>query len=469
MCGLTGFINSPNSNYSSTTDLLHVLTNMLKTIQTRGPDSSGTWHNNEIYLGHNRLSIVDLTEAGHQPMVSLSSRYVIAYNGEIYNTQELRLELHQNFSKNYPWRGHSDTEVILAMLDYYGLEQTLIKLVGMFALVIIDNLTKEIHLVRDHLGVKPLYYGIFNQIILFGSQIKSFIPHPAFKKELNEQAIALYFKYNYIPAPYAIYNNCYKLEPGQCITFKNGVIIKKYNYFSMQNIVATGRANILNNSKEEIINIAEELLINSVNSQMLADVPVGVFLSGGIDSSLVAALAQQHSSKPIKTFTIGFNEPDYNEANFALNIAKHLGTDHIEEYMPINKAMDIIPEIPEYCDEPLGDASEIPTLLVSKLARKHVKVVLSGDGGDEFFAGYSRYLDVLTLRKLIKYCPRVFKNLGITTINLLPKCILKLLGSKQAFKLQMLSRALAHNSVEQIYNNLFDFWPEISNLKRILS
>lgn len=199
----------------------------------------------------------------------------------------------------------------------------------MFALVIIDNLTKEIHLVRDHLGVKPLYYGVFNQIILFGSQIKSFIPHPAFKKELNEQAIALYFKYNYIPAPYAIYNNCSKLEHGQCITFKNGVIIKKYNYFSMQNIVATGRANILKNSKEEIINTVEELLINSVNSQMLADVPVGVFLSGGIDSSLVAALAQKHSSKSIKTFTIGFNEPAYNEANFALNIAKHLGTDHI--------------------------------------------------------------------------------------------------------------------------------------------
>ncbi len=453
MCGFAGFIDPK----CVTLDPSHVLKNMLQKIKNRGPDSFGVWNNNEIYLGHNRLAIVDLTSAGHQPMLSKSGRYVMVYNGEIYNTEDLRKE----FISSYQWRGRSDTEVILAIIERDGLEKSLSKLVGIFALVIFDNLTKEIHLVRDHIGVKPLYYGIFDEIILFGSQIKCFLPHPVFKKELCSNAMAMYFKYNYIPAPNAIYKNCYKVEPGKIITFKDGKIIAQKNYWSMYNAALTGREHILQDV-QEITNCLQTSLYNAVKSQMEADVPVGIFLSGGIDSSLIASLAQSNSIKPVKTFSIGFEEPEYNEAHHALKIAKHLRTEHIEEYLSINKALDLITEIPEYCDEPFGDASQIPTLLVSKLARKHVTVVLSGDGGDEFYAGYNRYFDILKFQKLASYLPTVLKNFCAKTVEHLPQQIKRCISPQKLFKIQMAARCLSHySSVDNIYNCLFDFWPGV--------
>lgn len=456
MCGIVGF-----TNYQGCVqDPNQILKNMLKTIQERGPDSFGTWYKDGVAIGHNRLTILDLTEAGHQPMVSNSGRYTITYNGEVYNAGELKRKL----PPEYAWRGHSDTEVILAFIEQFGVEIAVKQFIGMFAFVVYDSKTQELHLVRDHLGIKPLYYGILDGNMLFGSQIKTFLQYPKFKKEISIDAMGLFFKYNYIPTPYAIYKNCYKLKPGHILTFKKGEIVANRPYWSMEEAALKGLESQFIDAREALESV-EGLLADSISRQLIADVPVGVLLSGGIDSSLVACLAQNQIRKQIKTFTMGFYEKQYNEAHYASQVAKHLGTDHIEEYVSINKALDIIPEIPVYCDEPFADASQIPTLLVSRLARNDVKVVLSGDGGDEFNAGYSRYADVLKFYKYTSCLPPFVKKAILSTINAIPSKAGRLVGPQSLFKLIMASRLIMKKSIKDIYDDLFNFWPDLFSVQ----
>jgi len=363
------------------------------TIIHRGPDDSGIWYddNHGIGLAHRRLAIVDLSPAGRQPMHSNSERYVIAFNGEIYNHYKLRAELEKaNIAPH--WRGHSDTETLLAAFEAWGIEATLQRCIGMFAIALWDKKTQTLTLARDRLGEKPLYYGWQDDTFLFGSELKALKAHPDFNAEINRDALCLYMRHHYIPAPYSIYQGIHKLLPGtwlQVSRAQREPHIK--TYWSGVDVSRQGKTNPFTGSPEEAVNALENLLKDAIGQQMMADVPLGAFLSGGIDSSTVVALMQAQSTQPIKTFSIGFHEELYNEAAHAKTVAQHLGTDHTELYVTPEECMQVIPRLPTLYDEPFADSSQIPTFLVSQLARQHVTVSLSGDAGDELFAGYNRY------------------------------------------------------------------------------
>lgn len=405
MCGFAGFL----TNNSITLDNAEAVANgMALTIQHRGPDDGGVWFDDQagIALAHRRLSILDLSPAGHQPMPSKSNRYVIAFNGEIYNHLELRRELEmraQAFSilakdeDAIYWRGHSDTETLLAGFEAWGVEATLKKTVGMFAISLWDKEDKVLTLARDRMGEKPLYYGFQNNTFLFGSELKALKSHPEFLSEIDRDVLCLYLRHCYIPAPYSIYKGIKKLLPGTYIQVRlgddaNSSSMTPKSYWSMEEVVARGIDNPFIGSDEQAINALDSQLKQSIGLQMMADVPLGAFLSGGVDSSTVVALMQSQSSRPVKTFSIGFDEAQYNEADFAKAVAKHLGTDHTELYVSSAEAMKVIPLLGKMYDEPFADSSQIPTFLVSKMAKQHVTVSLSGDGGDELFGGYNRYL-----------------------------------------------------------------------------
>ena len=386
MCGITGFWQTKGTPNSS--ELTSLIKAMSDKIKSRGPDDEGGWvcDNAGIALGHRRLSIVDLSPAGHQPMLSACGRYVIVYNGEIYNAPEIREKI---LGENpITFRGSSDTEVLLEGCALWGVHDLVRQCIGMFAFALYDRQHKTLTLVRDRLGIKPLYWGIKGQTLFFGSQPKSFRPHPHFNGALNQDIMPTYIRYGYVPAPYSIYQDIRQLEPGHLVVIQHDLSYKQETYWALENHLSSQKAEIPYNT---LITDLEHLLSDAVKRRMIADVPLGAFLSGGIDSSLVVALMQKQSAKPIKTFTIGFEEAEYNEAPHAKAVAQHLGTDHHELYLSVTEAADLVTAMPQWYDEPFADSSQIPTYLVSKIARSQVTVSLSGDGGDELFAGYSRY------------------------------------------------------------------------------
>ncbi len=390
MCGITGFL-TPSSGMTRQ-EMETCVRNMAHTVIHRGPDDHGVWVDETcgIALGFRRLAILDLSPGGHQPMLSANDRYVIIFNGEIYNFAEIRQEL---IDAGHHFRSRSDTEVMLASFCEWGVETAVRRFNGMFAFALWDQTEKVLYLVRDRIGIKPLYYGWNKNTFLFGSELKALRAHPEFEAEVNRDALALYLRYSYIPAPYSIYQGIFKLLPGTILVLKSGEQTPVFvTYWSAREVAEHGISEPFHGDEIEARQELDRILRESVRLRMIADVPLGAFLSGGVDSSTVVALMQVQSIIPVKTFTIGFHESDYDEARFARKVAAHLGTDHTELYVTPKEAMEVIPYLPQIYDEPFADSSQIPTFLVSRLARRHVTVSLSGDGGDELFAGYVRHL-----------------------------------------------------------------------------
>lgn len=393
MCGLTGFLTHQAVQTQET--LQTTVEAMATALIHRGPDSAGAWADAEtgVALGFRRLAILDLSPNGHQPMLSPCGRFVLVFNGEIYNFRNLRRQLE---AQNHQFRGHSDTEVILAAIREWGVERAIQQLVGMFAIALWDRQTRQLHLVRDRVGEKPLYYGWMGQTFLFGSEIKALRQHPAWRGEIDRTALAHYLRYEYIPAPTSIYQGIAKLPPGTILTLdldtvRPGIMPEPRPYWSARAAAEAGQRNLFSGSDTDALDELDRLLRRAVAEQMVADVPLGAFLSGGVDSSTIVALMQAQSQQPVKTFTIGFGDARYNEADHARAIATYLGTDHTELAITPQDALDVIPRLPSLFDEPFADPSQIPTLLVAELARQQVTVSLSGDAGDELFGGYDKY------------------------------------------------------------------------------
>lgn len=410
MCGLTGFYKGDYFKCIESTS--SHLKDMTKSISHRGPDSEGLWIDldNKIALAHRRLSIQDLSEAGHQPMLSSDNRYVIIFNGEIYNHLEIRDEIKSKILET-KWIGHSDTETLLKAIEVFGWDDTLKKLIGMFAIALWDTQEEKLYLARDRFGEKPLYYGWQGDTFLFGSELKSLTLHPSFKKHINKGSLALFLKHNYVPSPYSIWENIYKLPAAHYLTIdENNLNPHLTCYWSFKEIVEKANKKKLNISDDESIECIQRLLTKSIERQMISDVPLGSLLSGGIDSSLVTALMQKISKIPIKTFSIGFEDPKFDESKHAEAVAKHLGTDHTTLIMQPSDLLDLVPDIAKIYDEPFADDSQLPTTIVSRLAKKHVTVVLSGDAGDEVFAGYSRYYLLDQIWKKLGVLPGFLRN-----------------------------------------------------------
>ena len=401
MCGLAGFLD--RSGRVGTDALKSIVVRMNDAIRHRGPDDWGAWVDAEagVALGHRRLSIIDLSAEGHQPMHSATDRFVMVFNGEIYNFQDIRADLE---SHGHTFRGHSDTEVMLAAFEQWGIRLSLDRFNGMFAFAAWDRKTRSLHLSRDRIGKKPLYYGWAGDSLLFGSELKTFHAHPAFGGRIDRNVLALYLRHGYVPAPYSIYEGVRKLPAGGVLEIREsdrGSNAEPEQYWSVLDAARHSLAQPLSDphhAAEEL----ERLLRDATGIRMVADVPLGAFLSGGIDSSVVVALMQSMSSRPVKTFSIGFREATHDEATHAKAVAGYLGTDHTELYVTPSEARDVIPRLPDMFDEPFADSSQIPTFLVSDLARRSVTVALSGDGGDEFFSGYTTYVS----------CARQFEKYG---------------------------------------------------------
>lgn len=481
MCGFSGFLgNQLELDYGALTARL---VKMNDAITHRGPDSDGFWFDGEsgIALGHRRLAIVDLSPAGSQPMLSVNGRYAIAFNGEIYNHLKLRQELEaSNLAPG--WRGHSDTETLLAGILAWGLEAALARCIGMFAIALWDRETKTLTLARDRLGEKPLYYGWQgsgeNAAFLFGSELKALKEHPSFENTIDRNSLCSLLRHNYVGAPYSIYQGISKLEPGYLLTVSlNNREPEKKQYWSMAEVAISGTKDQFSGSPEQAVDVLDSLLKDAIGQQMVADVPLGAFLSGGIDSSTVVALMQAQSSKAVKTFTIGFNEEGYNEAVHAKAVATHLGTDHTELYVTAQQALDVIPRLPGLYCEPFSDSSQIPTFLVSQLARQKVTVSLSGDAGDELFCGYNRYLMADRMWSKLSHVPsglrRAIAN-GITSVspqkwNSLLNPVGRMLGSgSQARnwgdKLHKGANVLAVKSLEDLYLGLVSHWDDPASI-----
>ena len=366
----------------------------------RGPDDRGVWIDAEagVALGHTRLAIIDLSPAGAQPMISSCGRFVLSYNGEIYNAPELRAELEQ---AGRAFRGHSDTEVMVEGFAVWGVRPTVERLIGMFAFAAWDRSTHTLTLGRDRLGIKPLYWGRVDDNLVFASELKALTAFPGWQAEIDRDALAAFLRYGYVPTPMSIYRGIRKLAPGTLLECGEDGEVRSTAYWSLAEVAARGQATPLDVSDGAAQEAVESLLADAVRRRMVADVPLGMFLSGGIDSSTIAALMQANSARPIRTFSIGFREPAYDEAAHAKKVASHLGTEHTELYVTPAEAQAVIPKLPHIYDEPFADSSQIPTYLVSEMTRRHVTVALSGDGGDEVFAGYNRYGQGLALAKAI--------------------------------------------------------------------
>jgi asparagine synthase (glutamine-hydrolysing) len=457
MCGIAGIIKLDKE--VSHEELLI----MSQKLVHRGPDDSGIWINGNIGFAHRRLSVIDLTLAGHQPMHSFSDRYTIVFNGEIYNHLELRKQL--NF---VDWNGKSDTETLLVCIELWGLDKTLNKINGMFSFALWDSEKKITHLTRDRVGEKPLYYGWQGENFLFGSELKSLKAHPKFQANIDRKSLSLYFRFNYIPTPYSIYENIYKLQPGSVLSLRQGE--KKYKirkYWSIEDRAISSVHNSLSGSEDDLINELEHHITRSIKQKMVSDVPLGAFLSGGIDSSIVVGIMQSLSSQPIKTFTIGFEDEVFDEAKDARLIAKHFGTDHHELYVTAQDVIDVIPLLPSLYDEPFSDASQIPTYLVSKLAKQEVTVSLSGDGGDELFCGYNRYHITKELWDKISKLPLfVRKYVSLFLLSIPIKIwnkfeFFSLISGKYnnlGVKIHKGARVLHSNSLMELYGNLLSNW-----------
>jgi len=470
MCGFAGFLSATGS---SRDEGLLVLRRMADTLRHRGPDDSGLWLDSEgrAGFGFRRLSIIDVSPAGHQPMQSASGRYVIAYNGEVYNFESIRKELH-NAGAAPAFRGHSDTEVMLAAIEAWGLAAAVGRFIGMFAFALWDRQERQLHLVRDRVGVKPLYFGWSRGTLLFGSELKALRAHPAFAASIDRGSVALLMRHNYIPAPYSIYQGFEKVRPGTIVTFQREQLPERSvtTYWSAVAMAEEGQKRLFMGDENEAADQLEELLRDAVRLRMIADVPLGVFLSGGFDSTIVTAMMQAQTSHPVKTFTIGFAEDGYNEAPHAKRIAAHFGTDHTELYVSAAEAQSVVPKLPVLFDEPFADSSQIPTYLVSALARQRVTVSLSGDGGDELFGGYNRYFWGRTLWNKTRWLPGIVRRSSARALALIPPArwsgtgIMSTLVQRRtglmnlADKASKLGEILRCASPDEMYRQLVSHW-----------
>lgn len=480
MCGFAGYLaKAEQSKYPE-----KLLSKMGTAIRHRGPDDAGQWWDLDAGIGlcHQRLSILDLSQAGHQPMSSESGRYVIVFNGEIYNHQELRSEIDSTSDLPSNWRGHSDTETLLRGFEQFGIKATLEKSEGMFAFAVWDRQLRKLSLARDRLGEKPLYYGWQGtgntSTFLFGSELKALKAHPQFESVINRDAIALQMRHNYIPTPYSIWQGINKLQPGCLATLSRDEpepVIE--SYWSAKTVVETGIDSQFSGTTDEAISQLENILLDTVGQQMLADVPLGAFLSGGVDSSTIVAMMQAQSSQKVRTFSIGFSAANYNEAEHAKAVAHHLGTNHTELYVSPKDAMNVIPSLSSIYDEPFSDSSQIPTYLVSQMARQEVKVALSGDGGDELFCGYNRYL--MTDRAWSKLsrlpvCLRQGLANGLTSLspstwNMLAQPLAKLWANRATGlnigdKIHKSASVIGAHSSSELYRRLVSHWDKPSDL-----
>jgi len=472
MCGILGFLDVTRAHNKPW--MVEAAQKMADALVHRGPDSGDIWVDkvSGIALGHRRLAILDLSATGQQPMFSSGRRYIIVFNGEIYNFQQLRQEL---AGRNIEWRGNSDTEVMLAAFEVLGVEKAIKKFIGMFAFALWDRQKRCLYLVRDRLGIKPLYYGWAGKTFLFASELKALRAYPGWQGEIDRDALTLFLRHNYIPAPYSIYKGIFKLLPGTILTIHldnvPGALPEPDVYWSAKEVAEEGVRKQFALSEEDLVEQLDLLLKDAIGLRMIADVPLGAFLSGGIDSSTVVALMQTQSHKPVKTFTIGFEEKGYNEAVQAKAVAEYIKTDHTELYVTPKQAMAVIPKLPTLYDEPFADSSQIPTYLVSQLTRQHVTVSLSGDGGDELFGGYNRYFWGRSIWQKIGWVPGGLRNLlsgGLTLLspqawdNLFMKLEPILPGKVgqrlPGDKLHKLAEILAVENPEAMYRGLVSHW-----------
>lgn len=448
MCGITGIFSPQGFDAQQAPSLVRRMTD---TLTHRGPDDSDVWLDAEagIALGHRRLSILDLSPLGRQPMHSACGRYVIVYNGEVYNHLDLREELRP---LGHEFKGHSDTETILAAVAQWGLEQALERFVGMFAIALWDRRERTLCLVRDRMGIKPLYYGQSGNRWVFGSELKALRAHGDFQGQINRDALSLFFRYGYIPAPHSIYTGTRKVLPGEVIRIRHDG--KNASLWWDTRAVWEKGAESPFTDEAACIEGLDTVLRDAVQQRMLSDVPLGAFLSGGIDSSTVTALMQAQSMDKVKTYSIGFSSKNYNEAEHAKAIAEHLGTEHTELYVTPREMLDTVPDLPTYWDEPFADSSQIPTLILSRLTRQHVTVSLSGDGGDELFSGYSRYFWTQRVWNALKSIPLPLRRTGAAAAGLVPRSTFKAMGSlgqKLCWRLD----ALKANDLPELYRYFF--------------
>jgi asparagine synthase (glutamine-hydrolysing) len=467
MCGLTGVWAWTGSGRDQR---VTSVSRMVRSLAHRGPDDEGVLVEDDsgLAFGFRRLSIIDLSAAGHQPMVSANGRFVITYNGEIYNHHELRTEL-----SGVAWRGASDTEVMLEGFARWGVDATLRRLLGMFAIALWDRQERVLTLVRDRLGKKPMYYAQNAKGLLWGSELKALCAHEDFDRTLDERALQLYFRLGYIPAPLSIYQTARKVEPGCYVTCRVGEEPRAHRYWSARDAAHAGMHDPLRMDDQEAVQALTTLLRDAVSRRMVADVPLGAFLSGGVDSSAVVALMQTETSRPVRTFSLGFSEAAYNEAPFAKAVAQHLGTEHTELYVDPAQAQAVIPDLPNIYDEPFADSSQIPTFLVSRLARQHVTVALSGDGGDEVFGGYNRHMWLERIWRRTGHLPFGARRLAARAIRSLPAsawdrayaAAAPMIGTRRQFalpgdKLHKLSRVLESGNPDEAYLQLVSQWSE---------
>ncbi|MCB9025392.1 MAG: asparagine synthase (glutamine-hydrolyzing) [Bdellovibrionaceae bacterium] len=486
MCGIAGFVEKQNKEQA-----LALLKNMGQSLHHRGPDSQGQYYDEHSGLGlaHTRLSILDLSPAGHQPMLSHGGRFVLVFNGEIYNWAHLKSLINKDFS----FKGHSDTEILVNCIEQIGIEKTLKEANGMFAIAVLDKENYQLTLARDRCGEKPLYYSLVNHTLYFASELKALKANESWHDEIDVESLGLFMRHNYIPAPYSIYKNTYKLTPGTYITFDLNVQEGKIKnlaefspfvgatslspkvYWQLKDHIPEQRKEF--SSPEMAVDQLNQVLEEVVSEIMVSDVPLGAFLSGGVDSSLVVSVMQKLSSQKVKTFSIGFTDTEYNEAPHAKAVAEHLGTEHTELYVTPNEAWQVVPKLAQIYDEPFADSSQIPTYLVSQLARREVTVSLSGDGGDELFGGYNRYFMATKIWDKVGLQPQWLKSLGAKSIETLPPQQWdQLFGVVKNFmpaslkvnqfgdKLYKASQVLKANTAMEMYLNLISYWQNIQDV-----
>ncbi len=472
MCGLTGFVDS--SRQMGPGQLEATVGRMANTLKSRGPDDWGCWidANQGVALGHRRLSVIDLSQAGHQPMVSQSGRLVMAYNGEIYSFKEMRKTL---AAAGVSFRGNSDSEVIVEAFDRWGLEKTLQQMVGMFAIALWNTESGELQLIRDRIGIKPLYWGLVAGRLIFASELKALNAYPNWQPHLNRDALAAYLRHCYVPGPLSVYQNVQKLPPGSYLTYRPGGNPEQTTYWDFRTLAGDWARNRPQLSQAEAEQSLHAVLRDAVKCRMVADVPLGALLSGGIDSSMVTALMQDQSDRPIRTFSIGFKEDQFNEAPYAAAVAAHLGTDHTELYIEPDHALDVIPLLPGIYDEPFADSSQIPTYLVCELTKQHVTVALSGDGGDELFTGYNRYLYAQSIYRRISRIPLSLRSLLGGAIRATPQNLLDTLAlvvpeksrpNQFGHKAHKVADAIAKSDPDALYRQLVSYWDDPEQVVR---
>jgi len=466
MCGIAGLFTQDAKPLAQGLEALAV--RMRDTMAHRGPNDQGVWCDQEsgIALAHRRLAIIDCSPAGHQPMASSSGRFVISYNGEIYNYNDIGKELRDG---GHEVKGGSDTAVLLEACAAWGVEKALEKCIGMFAFALWDRETRTLTLARDRVGIKPLYWANADGTYLFASELKAIRATRLIEEDIDRDSLASYLRHAYVPAPHTIFKNVYKLPPGHILTLCSGKEPSLQQYWDVRTIARAGYEAPFTGTYEEAVGQLEQHLMDSVEKRMVSDVPLGAFLSGGIDSSAVVALMQAVSDRPIKSFSIGFHEKAYNESAHAKAVAEHLGTDHTEMFVTPQDALGVIPELPSWYDEPFADSSQIPTLLLSRLTREHVTVALSGDGGDEVFAGYNRYFWATRIWDNAERVPRFARSIAAGFIKSVPPVgwdgLARMVPSKRippqfGDKLHKIAGVLDANSIDQVYRRLVSQWPD---------